>query len=363
MANWYIVESGYERGPFTDQQIKRFAELGKINRESLLHTGDATKERAAKHIKGLFPNVRQMPPPLIPDLPELKNRTTDFINSEPQLWNSLLIRISSLFFTFGFGAYLTALNWKNLGEHEKAKRSMYWFYAAVALFLFPTIIPDSPIGTGFSRFLFLVGFIGWANSKLVKEQADFINLHYGTIYTRRSFLKPIGVWCACFSVFILAVIVRGGTESPGSQENLVRCDFVDFEFDVPKGWVLKSIPGLEYKTVRGPTRDKFTPNYIIMSHPNSGSLRDFTKTVANETIDSSKDFKMIREGSFETNHSDKAYYYVIRNTSLVVGPLIQTTYNFSSPDKFLTITFSSLAGDKDRYAELLEASMRSFRFK
>lgn len=363
MANWYIVESGYERGPFTDEQIKRFAASGKINRESLLHTGDSTKERAAKHIKGLFPNVRQLPPPLIPDLPKSINRPTDVINAEPQLWNILLIRISSLFFTFGFGAYLIALNWKTLGEHEKAKRSMYWFYSAVPLFLFATIIPDGPLGTGFSRFLFLVGFIGWANSKLVKEQTKFIKLNYGTSYTRRSFLKPIGVWCACFSMLILVVIVRDVPESLENQENLVKLDFVDFEFDAPKDWILKSIPGLEFKTVRGPTRNKFTPNYIIMSHPNSGSLRSFAKNSAKETIDSSKDFKLIREGTLETNQSEKAFYYVIINTSLVVGPLIQTTCNFSGPDKFLSITFSSLAEDKDRYAELFEASMRSLRFK
>lgn len=68
MAQWYIVRSGGEQGPFTGQQLKQLATTGQLRHDDLVRRDDMHAPRPAREIKGLFGAAIEQPP-LPADLP------------------------------------------------------------------------------------------------------------------------------------------------------------------------------------------------------------------------------------------------------------------------------------------------------
>lgn len=128
------------------------------------------------------------------------------------IWNPNAASNWSLLFTPAFGSYLHAVNWRNLGEPEKAKSSMGWFYLSIAMLGFYILIgfvmrnpeeADSAArGAGFLYLLLWYFSAGRAQAKYVKEK-------FGSNYSRRSWGRPVflgvlAITCYVFVSFAVA---------------------------------------------------------------------------------------------------------------------------------------------------------------
>ena len=115
---------------------------------------------------------------------------------KPPIWDPNLAAALSLAFTPIFGAYLHMLNWRALGEPQRAATSQKWFNAAIALGIFYTMLPvalpdlkDAGVKMGFVGWVFL---ISWYLAS-ARSQAKFVNERHGTNYTKRPWGKALGI--------------------------------------------------------------------------------------------------------------------------------------------------------------------------
>jgi len=141
------------------------------------------------------------------------------------IWNPNSAAIWSCFLSPAFGAYLQMLNWRALGEPEKAASSKKWFYVSVVILAVIWLIigeeafkmeelgvdppsMDAPATVGefaiqLIWFLFMLVWYfsaGRAQSKYVKEK-------FGSTYARKPWRKALAIGFAAFFGSFLAVIV------------------------------------------------------------------------------------------------------------------------------------------------------------
>ncbi len=110
----------------------------------------------------------------------------------PPLWNPKAAALWSLLFSWAFGSFLLARNWKALGDNARAKRCMIWFYAFFPFLLAAILSPDS---SGVAS-LFRIGGIGIFVAWIYAEQSpqlEYVRKNIGEQYPRKSWLKPIGI--------------------------------------------------------------------------------------------------------------------------------------------------------------------------
>jgi hypothetical protein len=115
------------------------------------------------------------------------------------IWNPNATANWSLIFTPAFGSYLQLLNWRALGEPEKAASSQNWFYVSLGMLVVYVLTGFRPIGL----FLFVWYFsAGRAQGKYVKEK-------FGSSYARKPWGKALLIGLAAIiGYFVAFVIVR-----------------------------------------------------------------------------------------------------------------------------------------------------------
>jgi hypothetical protein len=115
---------------------------------------------------------------------------------KPPIWSPNLAAIFSIPMTPVFGAYLHMLNWRALGEPQRAATSQKWFNAAIALAIGYIILPvatpdlkDVDVKMSLVGWVFL---ISWSLAS-ARSQAKFVKEKYGTNYTKRPWGKALGI--------------------------------------------------------------------------------------------------------------------------------------------------------------------------
>jgi hypothetical protein len=135
--------------------------------------------------------------------PDVDTQTVETPEKYSVVWNPNTTANWSIIFTPALGAYLQMLNWRSLGEHEKAAGAKFWFFLSLAMLIvyvlmsiFMDDIKDASLGIKALATLFLICWYflaGRAQSKYVKEK-------FGTSYAK----KPWGTVLAC-SIAIAAI--------------------------------------------------------------------------------------------------------------------------------------------------------------
>lgn len=130
----------------------------------------------------------------------------------PAIWNPNATANWSLIFSPAFGSYLQMLNWRTLGEPERAASAQNWFYVSLGMLavyvLLGVFMDDSKAADGAARglgFLFLIVWYfsaGRAQSKYVKEK-------FGSSYARKPWGKTLLIGVAAFVGFLLAAVIVG----------------------------------------------------------------------------------------------------------------------------------------------------------
>ncbi len=126
------------------------------------------------------------------------------------IWNPTAVCNWSLLFSPAFGSFLHAVNWRALGESEKARSAMGWFYISLAMLgLFPLLALAYELsGLGEDRTGILpLAFLGFWYFAAGRGQAKYVEGRLGSSYQRRSWPKPLLIAAAAlvaYFVFIAA---------------------------------------------------------------------------------------------------------------------------------------------------------------
>jgi hypothetical protein len=128
------------------------------------------------------------------------------------IWNPNAASNWSLVFSPAFGSYLHALNWRTLGEPEKEKAAMGWFYFSVAMLLLyacMALFMTSPEkADAASRGLGLIYLFVWYFSA-GRTQAKYVREKFGSTYPRRPWGMPLLIGALAIVGIILAAAIVG----------------------------------------------------------------------------------------------------------------------------------------------------------
>jgi hypothetical protein len=99
------------------------------------------------------------------------------------LWNPVAAVNWSILFTPILGAWIHAKNWKELGEKDKAKRSMYWVYGTTLLLLITLFSNVGIVGLPILFWYFISA----------REQIKYFKEKVGNNYTRKDWGMPLSI--------------------------------------------------------------------------------------------------------------------------------------------------------------------------
>ena len=126
----------------------------------------------------------------------------------PKLWNPTAAVIWAILFSPVFGAWLHAINWRELGEEKLAKQNMYFVWGVVALDLaifFVLMFTDIQL----PRFRLAAAIWAAWFAVLGKKQIDFVRNEVNNDYDKKKWGKPIGL--AILAVFAYSAMILGLT--------------------------------------------------------------------------------------------------------------------------------------------------------
>lgn len=138
----------------------------------------------------------------------------------PALWNPTAAGSWSILFSPIFGAYLHMLNWKALGQPEKAAASKKWVIGSiafnVAMIVASLFMPESNIFDVLGRLGGFILLIVWYYA-IGKSQQTYVAARFGKEYPRRSWAVPllsalgilIGLMVVAFVIAMGAAILSG----------------------------------------------------------------------------------------------------------------------------------------------------------
>ena len=261
---WYYSKNDGQQGPVSAEQLKQLAASGDLQPTDLVWKEGMSQWTESRNIKGLLPPARatgsQTPPPvptaatfappLVSTVPTIQTTTSDSSDSgdAPALWNPQAAGLWSVLFTWAFGAFLLAKNWRALGNEARAKRCMFWFYGyfplipafAVLYYLMKRAAATADLAEhssyavlsqatwsstqwflGFLAALLIPMFI-WAFLE-VNPQAKFVKEHFGDQYPRKRWLAPLVIAAGLIYVvpILAGAIVGGVIGAVNSEKRLV----------------------------------------------------------------------------------------------------------------------------------------------
>jgi hypothetical protein len=130
----------------------------------------------------------------------------------PALWNPNAAANWSLLFTPAFGAYLHMLNWREIGQPERASASKVWFVVSLALLAISLLIgllaSDERGAGGGGRGIALIFLIVWYFAS-ARGQARYVKERWGSDYPRRGWGKPLLIAIAAYAAFIALAFAAG----------------------------------------------------------------------------------------------------------------------------------------------------------
>ena len=247
---WYYEINGKRRGPVDSKTLKHLAASGRLKPNDLVWTDGKDEWKPARIVVGLFPESVVPPPPPIqkkspvppPPPPQKKNTEPQTAESVPALWNPTAIRLWSLLFTWGFGGYLVAQNWKSLGEPDKAKKSMIWFYSIFGFIFLGLITPDDDFTLKIFRTVGLGVLAVWSIFS-AQPQINYVKEYYGKEYPRRSWGMPIGIAVGSFVLLIFFIFVISFVSGIAGSDNnisIVRNGYLGLNQTISVGQAFES---------------------------------------------------------------------------------------------------------------------------
>lgn len=135
-----------------------------------------------------------------------------------------------------------------------------------------------------------------------------------------------------------------------------------FSYFPPSGWRVAELAGLQYKIAVGPTSDDFSPNLVIVSEANTGTLAEYL--TANKTAMAGvfSELEFLSEAEFlpaEGEAGIKLVFESQQNNQM----LHQVVYFFDAGESKVIVTYTRLVAQGETNDALVDESMRTFRFE
>ena len=235
-TDWYYFKGQERIGPIGSQQLKDLAATGNIQPADLVWKEGMAEPQPAAKLKGLFEIVPAAPPrakvpPRIPQSPAESvtqaKRAAPLVSGTPPgetslvaLWNPRVLPAFSFFLSWGFGAWLLAENWRALGQPEKAKRAMFWFYGLPVFMVINLVMPNIPGAV--VRNSLVVIFLAWFFLQN-EPQRKLVLATYEKQFIHRSGpsrwgLRWAALWHTWFSAFSSRNVRRGQSRHAPTQK-------------------------------------------------------------------------------------------------------------------------------------------------
>jgi len=116
------------------------------------------------------------------------------IEDAPAIWNPNAAANWSLVFSPAFGAFLHMLNWRALGEPDKAATSKGWFAVSLVMLAVYVVVAlalsDSKAADGATRSMGLAYLFVWYFSA-ARGQAKYVRERFGKAYPRKRWGRPL----------------------------------------------------------------------------------------------------------------------------------------------------------------------------
>lgn len=139
--------------------------------------------------------------------------------SSVTIWNPNAIVIWSLILTPAFGSYLLMLNWKTLGQPDKAASSQDWFHASLVILLIYilaiTFMPHSK-SAELSGYVMGLCLLAWYFF-VARPQVKFVKEKFGSDYSKKPWGRALFAGYVAFMCYVAVVIVLSDQTSHGSQ--------------------------------------------------------------------------------------------------------------------------------------------------
>jgi len=127
----------------------------------------------------------------------------------PPLWNPNAAASWSLLLSPVFGAVLHMKNWQAMGDPARAARSRNWAIGSGVMLALLSVMnilwPTSGNVDGLTRVAGFVVLVSWYYA-IGKSQNAAVLARYGQDYTRKGWIKPLGV---AFGVFVGFCVLAG----------------------------------------------------------------------------------------------------------------------------------------------------------
>lgn len=155
------------------------------------------------HVSCAEPQVAEPSAPAHPM--EMARAPTKTTTSPIRLWNPNVASCLSLFFTPAFAAWVHAVNWRSLGENDKARQSMKWVWGIFIFILGDLMIDISGQSFSIPSITYLVILLLWYFC-FGKSQIKHVKAKQ-TVYTKKSWVRPVAYgFLGYVSIFIFAIV-------------------------------------------------------------------------------------------------------------------------------------------------------------
>jgi len=128
------------------------------------------------------------------------------------IWNPNAAASWSLLFSPAFGAFLQMLNWRALGQAQKADDARGWFIVSLAMLavyiLIGVFAADAKVADGLSRAVGFAYLLIWYFAA-GREQAKYVKEKWGKDYPRRGWGRPILIAIGAFIGYFLVAVLIG----------------------------------------------------------------------------------------------------------------------------------------------------------
>lgn len=132
--------------------------------------------------------------------------------AEAAIWNPNAAANWSLIFTPAFGAYLQMLNWRALGEPEKAASSQNWFYVGLGMLLvyvlMAVFMSDPKAADGATRGLSILFLLVWYFSS-GRAQGKYVKEKFGKTYAKKPWGRALLIGVGAIVGYVIVAMVVG----------------------------------------------------------------------------------------------------------------------------------------------------------
>ena len=140
--------------------------------------------------------------------PQVRATNVESDGAVPTIWNPNAAVNWSLLFSPAFGSYLQMLNWRTLGESEKAASSRKWCYVSVGMLIIIYLLMGAFLKAtaGTTSGLALLLLLAWYFFS-GRAQGKYVTEKFGATYNRRPWGKVLLLGVAAFVGFFIAAVI------------------------------------------------------------------------------------------------------------------------------------------------------------